>query len=358
MKENKMTKSIKRTGLSLLAVLTLGTIGAYAASGEDGTYKNMTLEERLYLFDGYGSKWGIDVGNDGLWLVPERPLDSTYDAPFKLRNNAADNTLVIGSDETGKEGNVGIGTDDPLSKLDVRGDAIVNGELNTSNAITVDFSENSTKNTKTLFSLSRDNTNTSSGSDVSFALENVQDSFKWTFRTLESEQGFAISKVGSGEKEMVLTGNDHVDGIQLLMGDGGKYSGGQWMVASSRAYKENIEEIDAQTALKAFHELKPVSFNYKTNKGEAVVGFIAEDVPEIVASKGRNALSAMEMVALLTKVVQETRSEIKVKDAEIENMKVTQKLQAEKIAKIESLLTNLALKTPHKDKDQLSVNFK
>ena len=46
------------------------------------------------------------------------------------------------------------------------------------------------------------------------------------------------------------------------------------------------------------------------------------------------------------------------KDAEIENMKVTQKLQAEKIAKIESLLTNLALKTPHKDKDQLSVNFK
>ena len=311
---------------------------------------------------GYGGDILLRDGNNGWGLLNSSGYFRIYDetnhrTPFMIYDDALSNSLVIQ-----KSGYIGLGTAYPKAKLDVRGDAIVNGELNTTKAITSSLSENSTKNTKTLFSLSRNNTNTSSDSDVSFALENAHDDFKWTFRTLQSDQGFAISKVGSGEKEMVLTGNDHVDGIQLLMGDGGKYSDGQWMVASSRAYKENIEEIDAQTALKAFHQLKPVSFNYKTNKGEAVVGFIAEDVPEIVASKGRDALSAMEMVALLTKVVQVQEEDLKSKDAEMVEMKAKQKAENEsmqkRLSKVESLLTNLALETSNQDKDQLSVNIK
>jgi hypothetical protein len=75
----------------------------------------------------------------------------------------------------------------------------------------------------------------------------------------------------------------------------------------------------------------------------------------VVATNDRDALSALEMVALLTKVVQ-------TKDIEMAEMKIKydEKIayQDEKIAKIEALLTNLALKTPHKNKDQLTVNLK
>jgi hypothetical protein len=38
------------------------------------------------------------------------------------------------------------------------------------------------------------------------------------------------------------------------------------------------------------------------------VGFIAEDVPELVATKDRKGLSPMDIVAVLTKVVQDLKA--------------------------------------------------
>jgi hypothetical protein len=51
--------------------------------------------------------------------------------------------------------------------------------------------------------------------------------------------------------------------------------------------------------------LEPVRFNYKADKTEECLGFIAEDVPALVATEDRKALSPMDVVAVLTKVVQE-----------------------------------------------------
>jgi hypothetical protein len=48
-----------------------------------------------------------------------------------------------------------------------------------------------------------------------------------------------------------------------------------------------------------------VTFSYKVNPEENHVGFIAEDVPDLVSTKGRKGLSPMDIVAVLTKVVQE-----------------------------------------------------
>jgi hypothetical protein len=47
------------------------------------------------------------------------------------------------------------------------------------------------------------------------------------------------------------------------------------------------------------------------DKDDRHVGFIAEDVPDLVASKDRKGLSSMDIVALLTKVVQEQQKAIK-----------------------------------------------
>ncbi len=51
--------------------------------------------------------------------------------------------------------------------------------------------------------------------------------------------------------------------------------------------------------------LNPVTFKYKAGEEERHVGFIAEDVPELVATKDRKGMSPMDVVAVLTKVVKE-----------------------------------------------------
>ena len=109
----------------------------------------------------------------------------------------------------------------------------------------------------------------------------------------------------------------------LDMSDGGGYDG-TWNDASSREYKENIRNLNCDDALKALEELNPVRFNYKKNKEEERLGFIAEDVPDVVAMKDRKNLSAMDIVAVLTKVVQEQQksiSELNKKIAELEKKK-------------------------------------
>jgi hypothetical protein len=87
-------------------------------------------------------------------------------------------------------------------------------------------------------------------------------------------------------------------------------SGGVWQNASSRALKENIEDLPSDHALEALEKLNPVTFNYKANQEESHVGFIAEDVPDLVASNDREKMSSMDVVAVLTKVVQEQQKTI------------------------------------------------
>ncbi len=87
-------------------------------------------------------------------------------------------------------------------------------------------------------------------------------------------------------------------------------SGGVWTNASSRTYKEHIAELTSKEAIAAFQGLKPVTYNYKVDKDEKHVGFIAEDVPAILATKDRKGVSPMDVVALLTKVVQEQQKTI------------------------------------------------
>lgn len=87
-------------------------------------------------------------------------------------------------------------------------------------------------------------------------------------------------------------------------------SGGVWTNASSKVYKENIENLGVEEAIDALRTLNPVTFNYKTDKNENHVGFIAEDVPTLVATEDRKGLSPMAIVAVLTKVVQEQQKTI------------------------------------------------
>jgi len=87
-------------------------------------------------------------------------------------------------------------------------------------------------------------------------------------------------------------------------------TGGVWQDGSSRASKENILDLSLPEAEKTLAELNPVKFNYKVDKTEQYVGFIAEDVPDLVAVNDRKALSPMDITAVLTKVVQNQQNAI------------------------------------------------
>ncbi len=81
-------------------------------------------------------------------------------------------------------------------------------------------------------------------------------------------------------------------------------------VGSSRSLKQNIQAVNSQEALAALLDLAPVHFSYRTSPDVHSLGFIAEDVPDIVATKDRKSLRPMDLVALLTKVTQEQQKSI------------------------------------------------
>lgn len=103
--------------------------------------------------------------------------------------------------------------------------------------------------------------------------------------------------------------------------------GGVWTNASSRALKQDIVDLPAGDAMTALKELNPVTYSYKVDPNEHHVGFIAEDVPSLVATKDRKGVSPMDVVAVLTKVVQEQQStidELKARLAKLENQQQSQ----------------------------------
>ncbi|MDY7024589.1 MAG: tail fiber domain-containing protein, partial [Cyanobacteriota bacterium] len=92
---------------------------------------------------------------------------------------------------------------------------------------------------------------------------------------------------------------------------GNIYVEGKVQEASSIALKENVKNLHYQDAIEALKALNPVHYNYKADEQKkACVGFIAEEVPDLVASDDRKKLSSMDIVAVLTKVVQEQQNTI------------------------------------------------
>ena len=124
----------------------------------------------------------------------------------------------------------------------------------------------------------------------------------------------------------------------LELANGAKCTvGGVWTNASSRKLKDDIEALPLKEAQEALADLKPVTYRYKAEPDEQQVGFIAEDVPNLVATKTREELSPMDVVAVLTKVVQDQQTRL---DAQAEQIKQ----QAQLLERTQAMLEKLAEK--------------
>ncbi len=76
--------------------------------------------------------------------------------------------------------------------------------------------------------------------------------------------------------------------------------------SSSRSLKTHIDALTSQESTQILQDLKPVKFVYRDDAEQLLhFGFIAEEVPEVLATSDRKAIHPLDIVTLLTKTVQD-----------------------------------------------------
>ncbi|HWM89752.1 MAG TPA: tail fiber domain-containing protein [Thermoanaerobaculia bacterium] len=252
--------------------------------------------------------WDV-AGNEANFFV--RDVTGGSRLPFRIRPGAPTSSIDISAD-----GDVGIGTAGPESKLHVFGgntsDVIVgmgpnpDGSPGTESAFNLFYAGATIGRAAAILNVRPDSGATAPNPSLRFWTANVE-------HMIIDNQGF----VGLGGIANPTSPIHHLNGATLS-------AGGAWLNGSSRGTKQDIAELAADEALSTLQNLAPVKFAYKVDPNEGYVGFIAEDVPALVATSDRKNLSSMDIVAVLTKVVQEqqkTIDELAAKVAELEKKK-------------------------------------
>lgn len=143
------------------------------------------------------------------------------------------------------------------------------------------------------------------GNESNFFIRDVTNGSKLPFRIQPSTPSSTLCLRSSGNVGIGTWSPSHtlhVEGNALITGN--------LELGSSRSLKSDIRSLDTEDATTVLAALEPVRFHYKTSPDEESVGFIAEDVPGLVATKSRKSISTMDIVAVLTKVVQEQQMTI------------------------------------------------
>lgn len=112
--------------------------------------------------------------------------------------------------------------------------------------------------------------------------------------------------------------------VKVSMLANGHITASAFDVVSSRELKDQIVNLDSRRASDALQQLTPVEFVYKDDPAaEKQVGFIAEDVPELVSNATRKSVPVMDVVALVTKVVKDQQQTINEQKKSLDEQKKT-----------------------------------
>ncbi len=236
-----------------------------------------------------------DIGaNEANFFV--RDVTGGSKLSLRIRPGAPTSSVDISAD-----GDVGIGTGSPESKLHVFGGNTADtfiavgpnpvGTPATESALNIAYAGASTGAASAIFNIRPMTGATAPNPSLRFWTSDVE-------RLIIDNEGFIGLGVANPTSPI-----HHSTGAVLS-------ATGQWNPASSRKNKQDIRELSATEALDTLHNLSPVKFAFKMAPDDTSVGFIAEDVPELVAEKSRANLSPLELIAVLTKVVQEQEKTI------------------------------------------------
>ncbi|MEM1181203.1 MAG: tail fiber domain-containing protein, partial [Acidobacteriota bacterium] len=254
--------------------------------------------------DGFQSHvWDL-AGNETNFFL--RNVTNSSSLPIRILPGTGqdDGLVMLGS------GDIGFGTDNAKADLHILGGGSVHTPSNSS-----------------VLALFQNNADGADGSIVSLLAGNgTANAQLWFGDTDDDNAGRVIYRNGADAMSFYTAGNEvfYLDssgnvciGCNATSGDAIRHSngavltsGGTWTNASSRELKRDITDLSSTDAMAALKDLAPVTFRYNTELDETYVGFIAEDVPALVAQKDRKSLTSMDVVAVLTKVVQEQQKAI------------------------------------------------
>ena len=284
------------------------------------------------------------AGNETNFFIRDVTNGSTL--PFRIKPGAPTSALTIID-----SGNVGINTWSPGEKLHVNdgqlkvnaedtairasefiqdksGDTVLVGLQNTANASTNNECgfqlrlETSTQ-TRDAGRIAASFTTTTDSTRTSALKFNTNNAGGFGERLRIVGDRFALNRTSVAAGNVLQVGTTTSDGNGARLTDAGV-----WTVGSSRKNKEQITNLDGVKALEAVKTLQPVTYVGKQDtSGEKYVGFIAEDVPELVAMNGRDGIAAIEIVAVITKVVQEQQKTIESLTEEVKQLRA--QLQAQ-----------------------------
>ena len=121
-----------------------------------------------------------------------------------------------------------------------------------------------------------------------------------------TSQTLDMSTHGSG-LDIMSTGAD----LYMNNGSGRSVRIRKFVNISSRAYKDDIGHLSTEAAEEILDGLAPVAFRFKDDEQRKEnLGFIAEDVPDTVATADKEGIDPMAITAVLTKMVKQQQDTI------------------------------------------------
>ena len=257
--------------------------------------------------------WDV-AGNEANFFIRDVTNGSTL--PFRIRPGAPSSSIDITA-----SGNVGIGLDGATAKLHVRQNtnanifALVDNQTSGSNAAAV---LRASSDTATVNFQAHSNARTINrfGETLGGWAEFLQVSGNGLIVGTFPATPLILGTSGANRVFIANNGNVGFGGISnptnpIQHANGAHLTpGGVWTNASSRELKDKIHALTPSEAAQTLAGLQPVHYQYKAEPGEDYLGFVAEDVPDAVATADRKGLNPMDIVAVLTKVVQEQQRTI------------------------------------------------
>jgi Chaperone of endosialidase len=116
-------------------------------------------------------------------------------------------------------------------------------------------------------------------------------------------------KRSNGRKYLRLTANDILINGDIKSND--TITASDLLITSSQELKQDVSTLTKEEAYSLLEDLEPVKFAFKNDPSKKKnIGFIAEQVPDIIADDDHKSVRYMEVISALTKVVKELKNEV------------------------------------------------
>lgn len=295
--------------LSSLVVDGSACVGTDCANGEVFSFDTIRFKEnnlRLHFDDTSVSAsfpsndWRIIIndsanGGNNFFAIED---SNTGSLPFYLEAGAQSNALYVDAN-----GRVGFGTATPATSLETR----------FGSTPTLRFNQDGSQGfTPQVWDIG--------GNEQGFFVSDVSGSLTTPMFIAAGAPSNALYVSNSGS--VGIGTNNPTESLHVV---GNAIISGNLELASSREIKHAIENLDLSDAVSALLDLQPVSYRYNHLPDQTTLGFIAEDVPDLVASESRKSLKPMDIVAVLTKVVQEQQMQIQTLSEKVERLSEQEK---------------------------------